>query len=72
MAYKIIATPDSSYEDKIKAYFNFLVEEQKEIGEHNYSELTKEEADAYDAGWSLAFAVAKHNLQMWFPEVEVN
>ena len=71
MAYKIIANPNSSYENKIKAYFNFLEEKQKEILEHNYNELTKEEANAYDAGWSLAFAVAKCNLQLWFPEVEV-
>ena len=65
--YKIIATPNSSYEDKIKAYYNFLV---KECPQSEYSELSPEEFEIYKAGWQTAMIVARHNLTLWFPEVE--
>ncbi len=66
--YKVIATHNSSYEDKIKAYYNFLA---KEYTQSEYSELSPEEFEIYKAGWQTAMMVARHNLTLWFPEVEV-
>jgi hypothetical protein len=66
--YKVVAMPNSSYEDKVKAYYNFLTEE---CTQSKYSELSPEEFEIYKAGWQTAMMVARHNLTLWFPEVEV-
>ena len=75
MKYKIIADVNSDYKDKLKSYRNCLTEKQREKTNYVVSEwdpdsyMTEEEVDAYNAGWCLAFAVAKHHLNMWFPEL---
>ena len=75
MKYKVIADVNSDYKDKLKSYRNTLIEMQKEKTNYIVSDwdpdsyMTEEEVDAYNAGWSLAFAVAKHHLNMWFPEL---
>ena len=76
--YKVIADVNSNFEDKLKSYRNCLIEKQKDKicfkipdEKDNYDEyMTEEEVDAYNAGWCLAFAVAKHHLEMWFPELK--
>lgn len=76
MKYKIIADVNSDYKDRLKSYKNCLTEKQREKTNYVVSEwdpdtyMTEEEVDAYNAGWCLAFAVAKCNLEMWFPELK--
>jgi hypothetical protein len=75
MKYKVIADVNSDYKDKLKSYRNTLIEMQKEkttpkVPMYEYDcYMSDEEWEAYNAGWCLAFAVAKHHLDMWFPEL---
>jgi hypothetical protein len=70
--YKIVTTPNSSIEDKIKAYYNFLEAKRTEelvfYPEEGYTEV---ELNMYKNAWNLAFEIAKHGLAEWFPEMEV-
>lgn len=70
--YKVIATPTSDTETRLQAYYRFLEEKKNEelvFTDEDY--VTPEEQAMYKAGWNLAFAIAKTNLRLWFPEMEV-
>lgn len=77
MKYKIIADVNSDYKNRLKSYKNFLFEKEGEkvmtFSQDEFfnpeEDMTKDEVDAYNAGWCIAFAVAKHHLDMWFPEL---
>lgn len=76
MKYKVIADVNSDYKDRLKSYKNYLIAKQKQKASYFASEwdpeldMTKEEVDAYNAGWDLAFIIARCNLEMWFPELK--
>lgn len=77
--YKVIATPNSSLEDKIKAYNTFLLLNEKEANEKSKKywtpkdfssdEYTDREKAIYEDGYALACSVMLHNLHTWFPEI---
>ena len=76
MKYKVIADVNSDYKDRLKSYRNTLIEQQKEkfktpeVPMYEYDcYMSDEEWEAYNSGWQLAFAIAKHHLEMWFPEL---
>ena len=76
MKYKVIADVNSDYKDRLKSYRNTLIEKQKEgshtpeVPMYDYDcYMSDEEWEAYNSGWQLAFAIAKHHLEMWFPEL---
>ena len=76
MKYKVIADVNSDYKDRLKSYRNTLIEKQKEksytpeVPMYEYDcYMSDEEWEAYNSGWQLAFAIAKHHLEMWFPEL---
>lgn len=76
MKYKVIADVNSDYKDRLKSYRNTLIEKQKEkshtpeVPMYDYDcYMSDEEWEAYNSGWQLAFAIAKHHLDMWFPEL---
>lgn len=81
--YKIIATPSSSFEDKIKAHHTFLKQNEKEankkskqywtpkdwVEDYSNIEYTDKEKAIYEDGYALACSVMLHNLHTWFPEI---
>lgn len=80
--YKIIATPNSSLENKIKAYHTFLKQNKKEANEKSKQywtpkdwvencndKYTDKEKAAFEDGCALAYAVMESNLHFWFPEI---
>ena len=76
MKYKVIADVNSDYKDRLKSYRDTLIEQQKEksntpeVPMYEYDcYMSDEEWEAYNSGWQLAFAIAKHHLEMWFPEL---
>ena len=73
--YKVIATPTSDINSRLRAYKNYLIEKHNEknvFPMFDYeSYMTEDEIEAYNMGWRLALSVAKCNLDMWFPEVNM-
>ena len=81
--YKIIATPNSSLEDKIKAHHTFLKQKQKEANEkseqywtpkdwieaYSNDKYTDKERAAFEHGYASACSAIKCNLYFWFPEI---
>ena len=81
--YKIIATPSSSLEDKIKAHHTFLKQNKKEankkskqywtpkdwVEDYNNDEYTDKEKAAFEDGYASACSVMESNLHFWFPEI---
>jgi hypothetical protein len=81
--YKVIATPSSSLEDKIKAHHSFLQQNKKEaykkseqywtpkdwVEAYSHEEYTDKEKAAYEDGYASACSVMISNLCFWFPEI---